>query len=226
MWNTLRTFFLNQRPQHFPNSALQRFKMMSSGSDYDVKFSTPAASNAVPKSASDKSHWVRDADNGEVTGFLNPWDSSRVLAFPALFKAMIQYALTWPGLLCISTVFNSLTWAFRHKFFSGDSQKPDTTSSTVPVVKPNFLPSRTGCQALRATWLGHACYFVEFPTGLRVLFDPVFEERCSPFSWIGHKRLTPKPCDISSIPIIDCVSHSFVLLLSLVANMCMMSRLS
>ena len=192
-----------------------------------MKFSTPTASRAVPKSASDKSHWVRDAGgNGEVTGFANPWQSSRVLSFPALLRAMIQCVLSCPGHLCTSTVVELLTRTFRHKFFSGDSQRPDTTSSTVPVVKPNFLPSRTGCQALRATWLGHACYFVEFPTGLRFLFDPVFEDRCSPFSWIGHRRLTSKPCDISDIPIIDCVSHSFTLLLSLVANISMMSRLS
>jgi hypothetical protein len=78
----------------------------------------------------------------------------------------------------------------------------------VPVVEPEFLPSRTGSHALRATWLGHACYYVEFPTGLRVLFDPVFEERCSPFSWLGSKRYTPTPCNISDIPVIDVVSYS------------------
>jgi N-acyl-phosphatidylethanolamine-hydrolysing phospholipase D len=77
----------------------------------------------------------------------------------------------------------------------------------VRVVKSSFTPSRTELQALRATWLGHACYYVEFPTGLRVLFDPVFEDRCSPFSRIGSKRYTSTPCDVSEIPIIDVVSH-------------------
>ncbi|KAJ5527570.1 dioxygenase [Penicillium frequentans] len=188
MWNGFRPLSLKQRPPHLTNAVLQIFRTMSSASDYNLNFSKPTASRAVPESAGDKSHWVRNAGgNGDVTGFANSWESSRVLSFPALFRAMI-----------------------KHKFFSGDSQRPDTTSSTIPVVKPNFLSSRTGCQALRATWLGHACYFVEFPTGLRFIFDPVFEERCSPFSWMGHKRLTPKPCDISDIPIIDCViiSHS------------------
>lgn len=63
---------------------------------------------------------------------------------------------------------------------------------------------------LRATWLGHACYFVEFPGGLRVLFDPVFSQRCSPFSWLGPKRYTEVPCQIEDIPTIDVViiSHS------------------
>lgn len=43
-----------------------------------------------------------------------------------------------------------------------------------------------------------------------MLFDPVFEDRCSPFSWLGPKRYTKPPCDVSEIPIIDMVviSHN------------------
>jgi N-acyl-phosphatidylethanolamine-hydrolysing phospholipase D len=86
---------------------------------------------------------------------------------------------------------------------------PDTTPPTVPVIKPTFLPTRS-TSTLRATWLGHACYFVEFPSGFRVLFDPVFSERCSPFSWLGPKRYTEIPCQIEEIPIVDAVviSHN------------------
>src|ERR1700731_1174373 len=87
---------------------------------------------------------------------------------------------------------------------------PDTTPPTVTVIKPTFLESRTASQSLRATWLGHACYYVEFPSGLRVLFDPVFEDRCSPFSWMGPKRYTQPPFHIKDLPIVDLVgiSHS------------------
>ncbi|OJI88847.1 hypothetical protein ASPTUDRAFT_49756 [Aspergillus tubingensis CBS 134.48] len=161
---------------------------MTSKRKYTWTFSAPSPSKAAPESASKKTHWVRDESQPEeIKGFRNPWESSRDFTFPEIFKSMM-----------------------RHKFLSGNSQKPDTTLSTVPVTKPIFLPAATCPDLLRATWLGHACYFVEFPTGLRVLFDPVFEERCSPFSWMGHKRFTPTPCDISDIPIIDCVviSHS------------------
>jgi L-ascorbate metabolism protein UlaG (beta-lactamase superfamily) len=86
---------------------------------------------------------------------------------------------------------------------------PDTTPPTVPVQKPEFLRTRETSQ-LRATWLGHACFYVEFPGGLRVLFDPVFEHRCSPFSWLGPGRFTEAPCKISEIPTIDAVviSHN------------------
>ncbi|OOF97499.1 hypothetical protein ASPCADRAFT_395719 [Aspergillus carbonarius ITEM 5010] len=160
--------------------------MAGSGYNYILALSAPTPSKAAPGNASEKSHWMRDT-GGKVKGFANPWESSHDFSFPEIFRDMIQ-----------------------HKFLSGNSQRPDTTASTVSVIEPKFLPSRRRPHALRATWLGHACYFVEFPTGLRVLFDPVFEDRCSPVSWLGHRRFTPRPCDISDIPFIDCViiSHS------------------
>ncbi|OJJ47371.1 hypothetical protein ASPZODRAFT_132358 [Penicilliopsis zonata CBS 506.65] len=92
---------------------------------------------------------------------------------------------------------------------NGQANVPDTSPPTVPVRKPSFLPDRE-TPGLRATWLGHACFYVEFPSGLRVLFDPVFEDRCSPFSFLGPRRYTPPPCDVEQIPIIDAVviSHN------------------
>jgi len=40
----------------------------------------------------------------------------------------------------------------------------------------------------------HACYLVELPKppgaarGVRIIFDPVFSKRCSPFQWLGPAR--------------------------------------
>jgi N-acyl-phosphatidylethanolamine-hydrolysing phospholipase D len=98
---------------------------------------------------------------------------------------------------------------FRRRRFNGKGNSPDTTPPTVTVRPPKFLPSRETSN-LRATWLGHACYYVEFPGGLRVLFDPVFTHRCSPFSWLGPARYTEAPCKLEDIPIIDAVviSHN------------------
>lgn len=54
-------------------------------------------------------------------------------------------------------------------------------------------------EEIKATWLGHACFLVELPSrfggaqhgrGVRVLFDPVFSDRCSPSQWMGPKRFT------------------------------------
>jgi L-ascorbate metabolism protein UlaG (beta-lactamase superfamily) len=93
---------------------------------------------------------------------------------------------------------------------TGSAPAPDLSNIKIPAVKPEFLASRTGSTALRATWLGHACYFVEFPSGLRVLFDPVFEDRCAPVQWFGPKRHTPPACALPELPPVDAVviSHS------------------
>ncbi|GES61884.1 dioxygenase [Aspergillus terreus] len=117
-------------------------------------------------------------------GFTNPWDSWRTVDFKAMRQLLGRQV-------------------------TGKAHRPDTTPPTVPVRKPEFLASRDNT-SLRATWLGHACYYVEFPSGLRVLFDPVFEDRCSPLSWLGPKRYTEAPCQIKDIPIIDAVviSHN------------------
>ena len=97
----------------------------------------------------------------------------------------------------------------QRRRLTGKANQPDTTPPTVAVRKPQFLSTRETNQ-LRATWLGHACFLVEFPGGLRVLFDPVMTDRCSPFSWLGPKRYTEAPCNVEDIPFIDLVviSHN------------------
>ncbi|KAI0477697.1 Metallo-hydrolase/oxidoreductase [Xylariaceae sp. FL0804] len=96
--------------------------------------------------------------------------------------------------------------------------RPSLDEAIVPVVRPSFLPTRTSASPgspssnskLRATWLGHACYYVEFPSGLRVLFDPVFEDCCAPVALRAFRRYTPPPCALADLPFVDAVviSHS------------------
>src|SRR3954470_15613312 len=98
----------------------------------------------------------------------------------------------------------------RRSMIKGELSTPDTSEVHIESVKPEFSTARSGSTTLRATWLGHACYLVEFPSGLRVLFDPVFEDRCSPVQWLGPKRYTPPACPLSDLPPVDAVviSHS------------------
>lgn len=112
----------------------------------------------------------------------------------------------WPS-YADPKIWDILKWIFLGKL-TGTRSDPDT-SNPPRVVQPTFLPTRA-TSALRATWLGHACYYVEFPGGMRVLFDPVFTERCSPFAWLGPKRYTDQPCRVEEIGIIDAVviSHN------------------
>lgn len=166
--------------------------MASNVAFYTTSVSKIAGRSSIPDDALSNPHHVTRDKSGTVTKFKNPYDS---WAAPDILRHVV-----WPRLM-------------------GRLALPDTKPPTVPVVKPNWLPNRFGASGgpkeggkIRATWLGHACYYVEYPSGLRILFDPVFEDCCSPFpvSLIGPKRYTPPPCEIKDIPAIDAVviSHS------------------
>ncbi|KAH7070260.1 N-acyl-phosphatidylethanolamine-hydrolyzing phospholipase D [Paraphoma chrysanthemicola] len=134
----------------------------------------------VPDDVAEKKHHLK---NGK--GFRNPWDS---------YGDLTPWGFFW------NTFWRKITRQQHH---------PNTTPPTVPVQTPSFLPTRA-TPNLRATWLGHACYYIEFPSGLRVLFDPVFEDCCAPVQIKSLKRYTPPPCEIEDLPVVDVVviSHS------------------
>ncbi|RMZ77914.1 hypothetical protein DV738_g4122, partial [Chaetothyriales sp. CBS 135597] len=182
-----RVFFTKQRSfARNPHNRPRPRTIMSGPSTALLYAATVSAPNVLREKPSDeitqkKAHHV--ASSG---GFDNPWPSWHSFTVWSIFSALVRLRL------------------------AGKSKSPDTTPPTVPVQAPEFLPDRKSSTKLRATWLGHACYYVEFPSGLRVLFDPVFEDRCSPLSFLGPKRFTPQPCHIADIPIIDAVviSHN------------------
>ena len=145
-----------------------------------VQVSTSSNPPPQPEDAKEKRH-----HNKEGTGFHNPWDSFQQRARGEIARWIILGRVT------------------------GKSKVVDITPPTVTVRKPTFLQTRKS-ETLRATWLGHACYYVEFPGGFRVLFDPVFTQRCGPYNLFGPKRYTNMPCQIEDIPYIDAVviSHN------------------
>ncbi|KAF1948027.1 Metallo-hydrolase/oxidoreductase [Clathrospora elynae] len=143
--------------------------------------SNPAQVVARPKEADEKKHHLKHGK-----GFTNPWDSYADIS-------------VW------ELVVKGIFW----RKITGQANNPDTTPPTVPVRTPTFDTSRE-TPKLRATWLGHACYYIEFPGGFRVLFDPVFEDCCAPINIKGLRRFTPPPCEIEDLPIVDAVviSHN------------------
>jgi len=58
--------------------------------------------------------------------------------------------------------------------------------------------------ALRLTWLGHSTVIIEID-GVRLLTDPVWGERASPFSFAGPKRFHRPPLALEDLPRIDAV---------------------
>ncbi|MFD8073732.1 MBL fold metallo-hydrolase [Streptomyces sp. NPDC059718] len=57
---------------------------------------------------------------------------------------------------------------------------------------------------LRLTWMGHSTVLAEID-GRRVLFDPVWGRRCSPFSFIGPKRLHEPPVPLKELGEADAI---------------------
>jgi L-ascorbate metabolism protein UlaG (beta-lactamase superfamily) len=57
---------------------------------------------------------------------------------------------------------------------------------------------------LRVTWMGHSSMLVEMD-GMRVLVDPVWDERASPSTWAGPKRFYAAPLRLEDLPGVDVV---------------------
>ncbi len=73
---------------------------------------------------------------------------------------------------------------------------PFHTDASVYAVPP--------ASGLRVTWMGHSSTLVEID-GLRVLIDPVWDERASPAKWFGPKRFFPASLPLEEIPRLDAV---------------------
>jgi L-ascorbate metabolism protein UlaG (beta-lactamase superfamily) len=73
---------------------------------------------------------------------------------------------------------------------------PFRTDASLYAVEP--------ASGLRVTWFGHSASLVEID-GMRVLIDPVWEPRASPFSFMGPKRFFEPTIALAALPKIDVV---------------------
>lgn len=95
---------------------------------------------------------------------------------------------------------NSLP-VMRDFFFGGRTRRPRIT---IPVESPLATWATPASSGLRITWLGHSTLVIE-ADGVRILTDPVFGPRASPFSFVGPKRFHPVPATIAQLPPLDAV---------------------
>jgi len=97
---------------------------------------------------------------------------------------------------------NDLWRALRDLAGASAHRTPSGPVPTEPVDSSRFEePPATG---LRVTWLGHSTLLVELD-GRRVLVDPVWGERASPFSWVGPRRFYPPLLPLEQVPAVDAV---------------------
>lgn len=94
---------------------------------------------------------------------------------------------------------------FALAYFRKEDRLRRAPVGTVPL-HPSTLAdlARPPASGLRLTWLGHSGVLTEID-GRRLLFDPVWGERCSPFSWIGPRRVHPVPAPLAALGPVDAV---------------------
>jgi L-ascorbate metabolism protein UlaG (beta-lactamase superfamily) len=94
-------------------------------------------------------------------------------------------------------------WLYVKENLLGKQVRVPATSIPVATIQSATIqgPPLPG---LRAAWLGHSTVYLEID-GLRLMTDPVFSERASPFGSMGPKRFHPPPITLTDLPKIDVV---------------------
>ena len=83
-----------------------------------------------------------------------------------------------------------------------------TPKEALPVVRPTRASLETdSTTGLRATWLGHSTVYLEID-GIRILTDPVWGQRASPFGWAGPKRFFAPLIPLEELPVPQVVAIS------------------
>jgi len=90
----------------------------------------------------------------------------------------------------------------RELFVGRHRRRP---SGPVPLVTPGEAP--VSAEGLHVVWYGHSSALVEVE-GRRVLFDPVWSERCSPSRLVGPRRMHPPPVPLERLPAVDAIAIS------------------
>ncbi|MFC7218793.1 MBL fold metallo-hydrolase [Streptomyces polyrhachis] len=90
-------------------------------------------------------------------------------------------------------------WEMARRILAREGRAP---TGRIPLRRPDLAAAPAS--GLRVTWLGHSTALAEID-GRRVLFDPVWGRRCSPFAFAGPKRLHPAPVPLAELGPLDAV---------------------
>lgn len=125
----------------------------------------------------------------------------RVQASPRFRDGRFHNTAPLRSTLAPGQTFGQRVGILSEFFRGGPGRVPDVV---LPVERPFEAWSSLPETGLRATWLGHSTVLLEID-GFRVLTDPVFGERVSPFPWAGPRRFHRPPAAITELPPLDAV---------------------
>ncbi len=87
-------------------------------------------------------------------------------------------------------------------FFGSAARSPKTPPGPFRTDKDTYTAAPAS--GLRVTWFGHSASLLEID-GVRILIDPVWDERAAPVQWAGPKRFFPPTIALEELPPIDVV---------------------
>ncbi|MEU6339591.1 MBL fold metallo-hydrolase [Streptomyces sp. NPDC046977] len=94
---------------------------------------------------------------------------------------------------------------FARSYFRKEDRVRRAPAGDIPLYGSTLADlAAPPASGLRLTWMGHSTVWTEID-GHRVLFDPVWGERCSPFSFIGPKRLHRPPVALRELGEADAI---------------------
>ncbi|MEU2560488.1 MBL fold metallo-hydrolase [Streptomyces longispororuber] len=94
---------------------------------------------------------------------------------------------------------------FAKVYFRREERARRAPAGHVPVHATTLADlAAPPASGLRLTWMGHSSVLAEID-GRRVLFDPVWGERCSPFAFAGPRRLHPAPVPLAALGPVDAI---------------------
>ncbi len=144
-----------------------------------------------------------------------------VTIFIILASVIVSYAPAKPGDSRLATIKQSPQWRdgqfintlphhnepiwriVTENLWSNAAHR--TPSASMSVVKPDSRELRKKQDdELHVTWFGHSSVLIEID-GYKILTDPVWSERASPFSFIGPKRFFAPPLSLDELPELDAV---------------------
>jgi L-ascorbate metabolism protein UlaG (beta-lactamase superfamily) len=138
----------------------------------------------------------REQDLGRVMAWGIQQDMTMLWPAKKVGRRFLNPVLTQVG--GFSTVFKVLPLYLKNREEKVPRRRlgPFRTNVSVYAATPE--------SGLRVTWMGHSTLLVEID-GVRVLIDPVWDERASPMQWAGPKRFFAAPVRLEDLPEVDVV---------------------
>ena len=117
--------------------------------------------------------------------------------------ARIEASPQWNGERFVNSLprVDGPIWETTKRWFAG---APNTVPDQPLAVRARTAADFAEAYDLRVTWFGHSSSLVELDRH-RILFDPVWGERCSPSSFAGPERWYPPVLALDALPELDAV---------------------